>query len=108
MRKSILIVLGGLLATGCASSTQQPQTATLDQQATPPAAIAMTMAFTPQVNVPTPVLDRDSRELAAAGGFDDAIIEVYDVQTDDDQQYFNYPGSYERRVLSDRTGVIFH
>jgi hypothetical protein len=108
MRKSLLIIIGGLLATGCASSNQAAQTTALALQATAPAAVAVTLAFDPQNSSATPVLARDLREMSAVAGFEDSIAEVYDIQTDDDQQYFNFPSSYERRVLSDRTGVIYH
>ena len=54
-----------------------------------------------------PDLGRDDREAAAYGGFQGLSSEYYDVQVDDDQQFFTYPSSYERRVQSDRVGVIY-
>jgi hypothetical protein len=113
MRQSIFIIMGGLLLTGCAASGPQAE-ASLPPAQLPPAqcqvavATAPMLAFDPHVASPTPMLARDLRDQAAIGGFEDTGVEFYDVQTDDDQQYNTYPSTYERRVLSDRVGVIFH
>ena len=54
------------------------------------------------------MLSRDDRGAAAFAGFQDQTVESYDIQTDDDQLFYNYPATYERRVISDRIGTTYH
>jgi hypothetical protein len=105
MKASICVILASSsLMVGCAAS-QQPVVA---ERHYAPAAAA-TLAFDPPSGKArlAPNLWRDEREAAAFNGFQTESAEFYDVQTDDDQQYYNYPSTYERRVLSDRVGVIY-
>ena len=105
MRRPTLIILAGFLAAGCASSKPAP-TALQDRQYLPAPALAL--AMDPQTGAGTGlVLSRDGRDITAYGGFQDLSSESYDIQTDDDQQFYNYPSTYERRVISDRVGVVF-
>jgi len=101
------LIIGGLLLSGCSTAHQTPAEVGLCPERYAPAP-ALALAFDPAVSAPTPVLDRDVREAAAIGGFEDSATEYYDVQTDDDQVYENGLSTYERRVQSDRVGVIFH
>jgi hypothetical protein len=100
-----LFLTGCALLSGCAAShPTQPQAAALRTYAPSP---ATSLAFDPPGDVALPELSRDDRGPAAFAGFQDLTTEYYDVQTDDDQQYYTYPSSYERRVLSDRIGVLY-
>src|ERR1700722_9075879 len=109
MRRLTFIILGGMLLTGCAASRPAAQQADLQPVEYIPAT-APILAFDPQITVPAggarviPMisLSREDREVTAEGGLSAANVEYYDVQTDDDQQFYNYPSTYERRVLSDR------
>jgi len=69
---------------------------------------ALALAFDPAISGPPITLSRDDRGASAFGGFQDLTTETYDVQTDDDQLFYSYPATFERRVISDRIGTIYH
>jgi len=118
MRYRILIVLGGLLLTGCAASrpSTSPQAELQPVQAAP----AIALAFDPAVPVagagdaaamvasqPLPMISREGREVSAFGGYESITAESFDIQTDDDQIFYDHDSSYERQVFSDKVGIIY-
>ncbi|HUB27341.1 MAG TPA: hypothetical protein VL992_18090 [Tepidisphaeraceae bacterium] len=109
MRRYTFIIVAGLFLTGCAASRPAAPVAAVEA---PQYASATTTAlvFDPVIagGVAGPAISRDNRGVAAYVGLTDGSIEVYDVQTDDDQQYYNWPSTYERRVISDKVGTVYH
>jgi hypothetical protein len=105
MRRTMLIIVGGLMLSGCVASTQSTAQRGLTQgQYTPAPAVALT--FDPKLGVPAQQYARDDRDMRAFGGFLGESTEIYDIQTDDDFQVDNFPSTYERRVQSDKIGEI--
>lgn len=103
-RRCILLAALGLMAAGCAASNPS-QSAALQPRVYSPSP-APALAFDPPGAVYIPYLSRDGRGITAYGGFQSLSTEYYDVQTSDDQLFFENDSTYERRVVSDRTGVI--
>jgi hypothetical protein len=109
MRRYTFIIVAGLFFTGCAASRPAaPEAAVVTPQYTPEATTAL--AFDPVISGGSSLvaISRDNRGVAAYVGLDNGSVEYYDVQTDDDQEFLNYPSTYERRVVSDKIGVIYH
>jgi hypothetical protein len=104
MRTSFFI-LCGLLLTGCASTSHQTACPALSHQDYAPST-TVALAFDPQLGVAAPQLARDDRDARAFGGFQSVTTELFDIQTNDDMQFYNYPSTYERNVMSDRIGEI--
>ena len=101
----VSFLTGCALLSGCAAShASQPDATALRTYAPAPAAA---LAFDPPGDAYMPYLSRDDRGEAAFGGFQDLSTEIYDVQTNDDQLYFNGASTYERRVVSDRVGDVY-
>ena len=112
MTRTLLIMMVGICLGGCASQQELQNRALttkyLNERAYLPSP-ATALAFDPPVPTAyTPDLSRDDRAAGAFGGYQGADAEYYDVQTNDDYQFFDYPGTYERQVTSDRVGVIYH
>ena len=108
MRRAIPVVFFGLLLSGCAASSPPNQRqASYPRYYAPAAALALT--FNPPVPPSryVPDLDRDDRQVAAYSGFESLTVEPFDVQIQDDQEFYTRFGSYERRVTSDRYGVVY-
>ena len=104
MRRSLFVIVGGVLLTGCASSKPAP-TVSCPRQYLP--AVAGALAFDPPVGAGTPDLSREDRGPAAFGGFQSLTTEYYDVQTYDNQEYYDRSGgNYSRQVIGDRFGVV--
>jgi hypothetical protein len=107
MRRLLPLLLGGLLLSGCAASHPTPVASEVPQHSYFPAS-STALAFDPPIGAGmVPYLSRENRDVSAYGGFQSLSTETYDVQTDDDQLFFNNNSTYERRVVSDRVGVIF-
>ena len=108
MRCRIMILISVGLMAGCAASNNEPSQARLTERTYAPAA-STALAFDTPVGPGqvVPNLSRDDRGVSAYGGFPTESAEFYDIQVDDDQVFLNYPSSYERRVQSDRVGVIY-
>jgi hypothetical protein len=97
-----------LLLSGCAASRTPPAGTGLSQRVYAPAP-ALALAFDPKVGGSIPAgLWRDQRGMSAFGGFEEDTAEYYDVQTDDNQEDDAYPSTYQREVISDRVGVLYH
>ena len=97
-----------LILSGCAASRTPPAGTGLSQGVYAPAP-AVALAFDPKVGGSNPAgLWRDERGVSAFGGFQESSVEYYDVQTNDDMELDSYPSSYERQVISDRVGVLYH
>jgi hypothetical protein len=110
MRRTFIILIGGILMTGCATSKPVAQETTLQ---TPQYAEATTTAFAfdPAISggtAPLAIVSRDNRGTSAFLGFEPPTAEFFDVQTDDNQEYYNYPSYYQRDVISDKIGVVYH
>ena len=104
MRRRLVVIVAGLILSGCASS-KPAQTASCPRRYLP--AVAGALAFDPPVGAGTPDLSRADRGPEAFGGFQSLTTEYYDVQTYDNQQYYDRGGSnYSRQVIGDRFGVI--
>lgn len=69
-----------------------------------------TLAFDPAIAGGRPLytISRDDRGLAASLGYEPTSIEYYDVETEDDLEYYHLPGYYQHDSVSDKQGVIFH
>ncbi|HUB23981.1 MAG TPA: hypothetical protein VL992_01030 [Tepidisphaeraceae bacterium] len=97
-----------LLAAGCATA---PPPAPAQKVALPieRPAVATSLAFDPPVksHIPPSLLWRDAREPAAFAGYQELDVEYYDLQTNDDQFFYNGLSSYERDASSDRQGVTY-
>lgn len=111
MRNALLIIAGGLLLTGCAAS--QPATCVSQDQTVAPRyipAATTALAFDPAIGAgrPLPQISRDDRGVSVATGYETETAEYFDIQTNDDFERDNYPSSYERDVISDKVGVIYH
>jgi hypothetical protein len=107
MRRLIAAICVVLLS-GCAATRTPPAGTGLTQRVYAPAP-AMALAFDPKVGGSNPAgLWRDQRGLAAFGGFDESSTEYYDVQTDDNVVSDTYPSTYQREVISDRVGTLYH
>jgi hypothetical protein len=115
MRQTFLIILAGLCLGGCASSQQAAQanrpiqsSCVAGREYIP--TVATALAFDPSVAVAqrTPDLSREDRGVGAFGGYQALDAETYDVQTDDNYEFIDGPGTYQRQVISDRVGVLYH
>ena len=111
MRCQILILVAVAFAGGCAASNNPASPASsvslTDRQYAAAASTALAFDMPVAAGHSMPSLSREDRGVSAYGGFPTESAEFYDVQVDDDQIFLNYPSSYERRVQSDRVGVIY-
>ena len=113
--RSVVIIIAGMLLTGCAgraktSASIEPQPeATLASYRYEDASAAA-LAFDPPVlaGAYQPDLDRTGRGEAAYVGYDEVITTFFYLRNDD-RQIFHGDGAdrYERRAISERFGVSY-
>jgi hypothetical protein len=107
----LLLILGGLLLTGCAAQTPQavqPTYPSLSQFTTASAA-APALSFDPPVmpSYPLPGLDRASRERSAFFGFIDPTTEFYFISTYDEQgSCYPWGDGYDRLAVTAQAGTV--
>ncbi len=113
--RCLALIVAGMLLTGCASRAKT----TARAEGQPEAELAgyryeestaSALAFDPPIvaSAVTPNLARDGRETTAYVGFDDVITTHFYVRYDDRQVIQGRgPERYERRAISERSGVSY-
>ena len=114
--RCVALIVAGMLLTGCASrgKTSPPMAASLPEPEREnywyEARTASALAFPPPVvaDAATPNLSRAGRGEAAYVGFDEVITTHFYLRHDDRQVIQGSgPERYERRAISERTGVSY-